>query len=126
MPGRSTSTVRLVLNSGARVGGAQKRRLAKAFPATVYEFLAAIEAGVVTTNWTDSAREKAESCGRPFVRTRVQDEDGYFFIVGRLEEVIVSGGTNVYPAEIEEVIAGLDTVREVAVVGVPDETWARA
>ena len=49
------------------------------------------------------------------------DEDGYLYIVGRLKEVIVASGYNVYPAEIERVIAQVDGVAEVGVVGIPDE-----
>jgi acyl-CoA synthetase (AMP-forming)/AMP-acid ligase II len=43
--------------------------------------------------------------------------------VGRLSERIISGGVNVDPLEVEEVLAAHDGVREVAVVGVPDPTW---
>ena len=50
----------------------------------------------------------------------VMDDDGYFFIVDRLKELIIRGGYNVYPREIEEVLYEHPAVREVAVVGVPD------
>ncbi len=50
------------------------------------------------------------------------DEDGYFFIVDRKKELIIRGGLNVYPREIEEVIYEHPAVREAAVVGVPDES----
>ncbi len=49
-----------------------------------------------------------------------RDEDGYLFIVGRKKELIIRGGQNIYPREIEEVIARLSSVVEVAVIGVPD------
>lgn len=49
----------------------------------------------------------------------VMDDDGYFFIVDRLKELIIRGGYNVYPREIEEVLYEHPAVREVAVVGVP-------
>ena len=49
------------------------------------------------------------------------DDDGYLYIVGRLKEVIVASGYNVYPAEIERVIAQVEGVAEVGVVGIPDE-----
>ncbi len=49
------------------------------------------------------------------------DEDGYFFIVDRKKELIIRGGYNVYPREIEEVLYEHPAVREVAVVGVPHE-----
>ena len=49
-----------------------------------------------------------------------QDEEGYFYIVGREKELIISGGYNIYPREIEEVLYGYSGVDEVAVIGVPD------
>jgi long-chain acyl-CoA synthetase len=49
------------------------------------------------------------------------DEDGYFFIVDRKKELIIRGGYNVYPREIEEVIYGHPAVREAAVIGIPHD-----
>jgi long-chain acyl-CoA synthetase len=49
------------------------------------------------------------------------DEDGYFFIVDRKKELIIRGGYNVYPREVEEILYEHPAVQEVAVVGVPDE-----
>jgi long-chain acyl-CoA synthetase len=49
------------------------------------------------------------------------DEDGYVYIVGRLKDVIIASGLNVYPAEVEQVIGRIPGVTEVAVVGVPDD-----
>jgi len=49
-----------------------------------------------------------------------KDEDGYFYIVGREKELIISGGYNIYPREIEEVIQSNKAVQEVAVIGIPD------
>lgn len=54
------------------------------------------------------------------------NEDGYVFIVDRVKDMIVTGGENVYPAEVENVLAGYPGVRQVAVIGVPDETWGEA
>jgi fatty-acyl-CoA synthase len=51
------------------------------------------------------------------------DQDGYFTICGRQKEMFISGGENVFPAEIEEVLLGHPSVAEVAVVGVADEKW---
>ncbi len=48
------------------------------------------------------------------------DEEGYYFIVGRKKEMIIRGGQNIYPREIEDVIMRMEGVREAAVVGVPD------
>jgi len=53
----------------------------------------------------------------------VEDNDGYLSIVGRTGDLIRTGGEAVVPAEVEAVVAGLPSVAEVAVVGVPDATW---
>ncbi|MGN9842630.1 acyl-CoA synthetase [Nonomuraea sp. H19] len=51
------------------------------------------------------------------------DEDGYLYIVDRLKDMIISGGENVYPAEVERALALMPGVADVAVVGAPDEQW---
>lgn len=51
------------------------------------------------------------------------DEEGFFFIAGRRKDMFISGGVNVYPAEIEGELVLHPHVRDAAVVGVPDETW---
>ncbi|MFC3041847.1 long-chain fatty acid--CoA ligase [Virgibacillus xinjiangensis] len=50
----------------------------------------------------------------------IQDEDGYFFIVGRKKEMIINGGFNVYPQEVENVLYEHPDIEECAVAGVPD------
>lgn len=51
------------------------------------------------------------------------DPDGYLFVADRLKDMIISGGENIYPAEIENLLSDLDGVTGVAVIGVPDERW---
>ena len=51
------------------------------------------------------------------------DEDGYIYLTDRLKDMIISGGENVYPAEVENVLAAHPGVDDVAVIGVPDERW---
>ena len=55
-----------------------------------------------------------------------RDEEGFYRIAGRIKDMVVSGGENVYPAEIEDVLAEHGAVLEAAVVGVPDERWGEA
>ena len=52
-----------------------------------------------------------------------RDSDGYYSIVGRSKDLIISGGFNVYPTEIERVLLDLDSIEQVAVVGLPDDEW---
>jgi fatty-acyl-CoA synthase len=54
------------------------------------------------------------------------DEDGYFYIVDRKKDMIITGGFNVYCAEVEAGIMALPQVHECAVIGVPDDTWGEA
>ena len=52
--------------------------------------------------------------------------EGYFFVHDRIKDMIVSGGENVYPAEVENAILGCPGVADAAVIGVPDERWGEA
>jgi acyl-CoA synthetase (AMP-forming)/AMP-acid ligase II len=54
------------------------------------------------------------------------DEDGYIFIQDRIKDVIISGGENVYPAEIERVLVQHPSVAEAVVFGIPDPKWGEA
>ncbi|WP_286199145.1 class I adenylate-forming enzyme family protein [Mycolicibacterium sp. ELW1] len=51
------------------------------------------------------------------------DEDGYLRVIDRARDMLISGGFNVYPAELEKVLAGLPGLEELAVIGVPDMRW---
>jgi len=51
------------------------------------------------------------------------DEDGYLFLHDRIKDMVVSGGENVYPAEVENVLLALAGVADAAVIGVPDDRW---
>lgn len=54
------------------------------------------------------------------------DEDGYLYIHDRVKDMIISGGENIYPAEVENVLFNHPAVADVAVIGVPDEQWGEA
>ncbi len=58
-------------------------------------------------------------------RSGVQDKKGYIHITGRKSEMFKTGGENVYPREVEEVIESQDAVLFAAVMGVPDELYRR-
>ncbi len=51
------------------------------------------------------------------------DEDGYLFLTGRTAELIISGGVNIYPVEIDEVLIRHEAVADAAVIGVPNDDW---
>jgi acyl-CoA synthetase (AMP-forming)/AMP-acid ligase II len=54
------------------------------------------------------------------------DADGYLFLEGRIDDIIVRGGENISPGEIEDVLLDHESVADVAVIGVPDEQWGEA
>ncbi|MEZ5735610.1 MAG: AMP-binding protein [Novosphingobium sp.] len=56
----------------------------------------------------------------------VRDEDGWFYVVDRKKDMIISGGFNVYPAEVEQALMAFPEVQDCAVIGVPDEKWGEA
>ena len=55
-----------------------------------------------------------------------RDEEGYIYVKGRIKDMFISGGENVYPSEIERVIREYKGVKEVAVIAIPDEKWGES
>jgi acyl-CoA synthetase (AMP-forming)/AMP-acid ligase II len=55
-----------------------------------------------------------------------KDEDGYYYLVDRKKNMIITGGENVYPSEVEEMLASHPAIKDVAVIGIPDEKWGEA
>jgi len=83
-----------------------------------------VRGGAVTPGYW--RRPRAEAFEGPWFRTGDagrMDEGGHVYIVGRVKEMYRSGGENVYPAEVENVLVDLPGVVELTVVGVPDERW---
>ena len=56
----------------------------------------------------------------------VLDEEGYLFLKDRVKDMIISGGENIYPAEVESAICDHPDVAEAAVIGIPDDKWGEA
>ncbi len=85
-----------------------------------------VHSEAVTVGYWDDPEATAAAFQGGWLRTgdlaRV-DEDGYYWFVGRSKEIIIHGGTNVSPVEVEEALYQHPAVREAGVVGVPDPTW---
>jgi fatty-acyl-CoA synthase len=85
-------------------------------------------ASIMQGYWKQPALTDA-ALGEGFLRTgdiAVRDGDGYLYIVDRKKDMIVSGGFNIFPREIEDVLTTHPAVSNVAVIGVPDEKWGEA
>ena len=80
----------------------------------------------VTPGYWNRPEENARAFHGRWFRTgdaAYLDEDGYLFLVDRRKDMFISGGENVYPAEVEAALAEMEDVAEAAVVGVPSERW---
>lgn len=87
-----------------------------------------IQGAVVTPSYWNRPEATAESFDGGWFRTGDigrRDSDGYYYIEDRLKDMYISGGENIYPAEIEGVLYGMEDIAEVAVIGVSDETWGQ-
>jgi long-chain acyl-CoA synthetase len=79
--------------------------------------------------WNNEAATRATIDDEGWLRTGdagFRDDDGYLYLHDRVKDMIVTGGENVYPAEVENVLAKHPDLADVAVVGVPDEKWGDA
>lgn len=83
--------------------------------------------GLAAGHWRDDTQTRANFADG-WLRTgdvAERDENGLLRVVGRIKDVIISGGMNIYVAELERVIMEFDAVLEVAVIGVADESTAK-
>ncbi len=88
-----------------------------------------IRGPVVMKGYWMKPEETTASVREGWMRTgdaAYMDEDGYVFIYDRVKDMIVTGGENVYPAEVENALFGHPSIADAAVIGVPDETWGEA
>ncbi len=105
--------VRIVDREGRDVGRGERGELLVKGPGVTpgYWQLPEVTAASIEDGWLHSGD------------VAMRDEDGYYYIVDRVKDMYISGGENVYPAEVENAIYQLPQVGEVAVIGVPDEKW---
>jgi acyl-CoA synthetase (AMP-forming)/AMP-acid ligase II len=89
----------------------------------------AIRGGIVMKEYWNRPEATAETVVDGWLHTGdvgYRDADGYYFVHDRIKDMIVSGGENIYPAEVESAIMGCPGVADVAVIGVPDDKWGEA
>lgn len=89
----------------------------------------AIRGDIVMKGYWKRPDATAETLAGGWLRTGdagYRGADGLFFVHDRMKDMIVTGGENVYPAEVENAIAGCPGVADVAVIGVPDARWGEA
>ena len=80
----------------------------------------------VTSGYWNRPEENAQAFSGKWFRTgdaALLDEEGFLYVVDRRKDMYISGGENVYPAEVEAALAELAEIAEAAVIGVPDERW---
>jgi acyl-CoA synthetase (AMP-forming)/AMP-acid ligase II len=79
------------------------------------------------TYWRDDERTRAAWRGTAFTVGDAGrlDPDGYLHLLGRRDDLVITGGVNVYPAEVERVLGEIPGVHEVTVFGVPDDEWGQ-
>jgi O-succinylbenzoic acid--CoA ligase len=88
-----------------------------------------IRGPTVTPGYDGRPEANAESFHAGWFRTGdigTLDSEGYLYVLDRRDDVIISGGENVYPAEVESVLRAHPTVEDAGVIGVPDEQWGQA
>ncbi|MBT8159593.1 MULTISPECIES: o-succinylbenzoate--CoA ligase [Arthrobacter] len=106
--------IRIVSDSGAQAGVGETGEIQISGPNVIKEYWNRSDA--TAAGYSDSIWFRSGDVGHV-------DEDGFLFVSDRIKDMIISGGENVYPAEIEAVISELDEVASVAVIGVEDEKW---
>ncbi len=82
----------------------------------------------VATGYLNRPEETAQKFRNGWIHTGdlgMRDEAGLYYIMGRKDDMIISGGENIYPSEVEEALSTHPKVAEVVVLGVPDEEWGQ-
>lgn len=88
-----------------------------------------VRGNIVTPGYWNRQEATDEVLRNGWLRTGdvgYRDEEGYIFITDRVKDMIISGGSNIYPREVEEVLLEHPAIAEACVIGVPDEVWGEA
>jgi long-chain acyl-CoA synthetase len=143
------SSLRHVIHAAAPCPADVKRAMIDWWGPVIYEFYGSTESGAVTFANSEDALKKPGTVGRispgaelRFIaekRAEIErdgfitsgdvgyiDEDGYVFICDRKRDMVISGGVNIYPAEIEAALHAISGVHDCAVFGIPDEEFGES
>src|SRR5487761_1474489 len=143
---RDVSSLRAVLLGAAPCPHALKVRAEAAFGQVLWEFYGATETGINTVLRPEDQLRKSGSCGTAVPGQEIRlvgpdgaevvdgepgevayrDAEGYYFICDRRVDMVISGGVNIYPAEVEAALHAHPAVMDVAVIGVPDDQWGES
>jgi acyl-CoA synthetase (AMP-forming)/AMP-acid ligase II len=84
--------------------------------------------GLLTEYYKDPEATQAASQGEWFSVGDImsRDEEGYYYIIDRKHDLVITGGINIYPIEVDKILLQHPKVKEAAVIGVPDEKWGEA
>ncbi|GIO28601.1 o-succinylbenzoate--CoA ligase [Ornithinibacillus bavariensis] len=116
----------------AKVGSAGKAlfpaqiKIKNSAPNEIGEIL--VKGPMVTNGYFNNQEANEESFQNGWLTTGdlgYIDEEGFLYVVDRRKDLIISGGENIYPSEIESVLSGYDGVKEVGVAGKPDDNWGQ-
>jgi acyl-CoA synthetase (AMP-forming)/AMP-acid ligase II len=89
----------------------------------------AVRGGLVMSGYLNAEEETRKTLVDGWLRTGdagVFDERGFLFLRDRIRDVIITGGFNVYPGDVEVVLSGHPAVADCSVVGIPDDKWGEA
>ena len=121
IPSRIGSAGRSLMHSTLRIVDANGETCPPNVPGEIW-----IKGACVTPGYWKRPEANAESFVDGWFRSgdvARMDEDGYIYIEDRIKDMYISGGENVYPAEVENILYQMPEIAEVAVIGIPDQKW---
>jgi O-succinylbenzoic acid--CoA ligase len=121
--GKMGSAGKPLFPTQVRIGGEGGKEAPPGVPGEIL-----VRGPTVTPGYFRRPRDSAEALRRGWLHTGdigYLDADGYLHVLDRREDLIVSGGENVYPAEVEQVVRSHPDVADAGVIGPADETWGQ-